>query len=70
MKITVNREEPAPPPVKSITVEFSVDQLRYIKYLAARGSSILLDGAAADRLYHKLESIPELNVPVDFNVRF
>lgn len=67
MKITVNREEPAPPPVKSITVEFSVDQLRYIKYLA----SLFVDvDGAADRLYHKLESIPELNVPVDFSVRF
>ena len=64
MKITVNREAPAPPPVKSITVEFSVDQLRFIKYLAGSACP-----AAAD-LYNKLNELTELQVPINWDVRF
>lgn len=69
MKITVNREEPATPPVKSITVEFSVDQLRFIRYLALHSASAAGTHACAS-LYKVLTEIPELAVPINYDVRF
>ena len=67
MKITVNRQTPVPPPVTSITCEFTVDQLRFIKYLAARDRD---HRGAAESLSKKLNSLPELNIPVNWEVRF
>ena len=68
MKITVNREVPTPPPVKSITLELTVSQARYIMYLA--GPAVPPDGAARS-LYRAMSSIPEVSQSsLDTYVRF
>ena len=68
MKITVNREPPALPPVTSITVEFSVDQLRFIKYLAF--TTDVTAAPAGLELYNKLNTFSDLDIPVNWDVTF
>lgn len=71
MKITVNREVPTPPPVKSITLELTVSQARYIMYLAALGDADGLVDLAARSLYRAMSSIPEIaQASLDSYVRF
>lgn len=68
MKITVNREVPTPPPVKSITLELTVSQARYIMYLAGYRFA---DPTAAGSLYRAMSSIPEVSQSsLDTYVRF
>ena len=70
MKITVNREVPTPPPVKSITLELTVSQARYIMYLADT-DAFLATATATRSLYRAMSSIPEVSQSsLDTYVRF
>lgn len=70
MKITENRETPAPPPVKSYTLELTPDQMRMLRYFAAEAAAAPALGATAANFLDKTSHLEAANLPINWKTRF